>query len=89
MPKRIKVEEPATPEEGETAYKASTDRYERGRLLALKMAQQGEWTVAQIAKAIGRGCSTIFRWISAYRQRGIEQILLVYHHLLIVYNPNF
>ena len=35
------------------------------------MAQQGEWTLQQIAKALGKHRATIARWLRAYRQGGL------------------
>ena len=61
MSKKLKVQGPATPEEVEAALKASMKHYERERLLALKMAQQEDWTMSQIAKTLGRGRATIGR----------------------------
>ena len=70
MPKKTKVSEPATAEEVETAYKASTSPHDQKRLLALQMAQQGAWTLAEIARTLGRARATIARWLKAYRDGG-------------------
>jgi transposase len=39
------------------------------------MAQQGEWTLAEIAKALGKDRTTIVRWLKAYRQDGLQELL--------------
>ena len=71
MPKRMKVESGQTSEEVDAVYQRCTNPHDHKRLLALQMAQQGQWTMQQIAQAIGKGRATIGRWIKAYRQDGI------------------
>lgn len=66
---------PARPEEVKAAYKASTERHDRERLLTIHLAQQGGYTLDTLAKAVMRGRSTVALWIQAYRQGGIEQLL--------------
>ena len=75
MPKRMKVESGQTSEEVDAVYQRCTNPHDHKRLLALQMAQQGQWTMQQIAQAIGKGRATIGRWIKAYRQDGISGLL--------------
>ena len=72
MPKKVKVGGPATPEDIAAAYHQCTNPYDFTRLVALEMAQQGEWTLAEIAKALGKDRTTIVRWLKAYRQDGLQ-----------------
>ena len=75
MPKRVKVGGPATPEDIASAYHQCTSPHDYSRPLALEMAQQGEWTLAEIAKALGKDRTTIVRWLKAYRQGGLQELL--------------
>ena len=75
MPKRVKVFGPATPEEIATAYRKCTSPHDFCRLVALEMAQQGEWTLKQIGKALSKDRTTIVRWMKAYRQGGLQGLL--------------
>ena len=75
MPKRTKVEGPATTEEIDAGLKTHSEPYQQNRLLAVRMAQQGKWTRAQIGEALGKGRATITPWLAAYRTGGIEALL--------------
>jgi len=75
MPKRVKVFGPATPEEIADAYLKCTSPHDYSRLVALEMAQQGEWTLKQIGKALSKDRTTIVRWMKAYRQGGLQGLL--------------
>lgn len=75
MGKKLKVAGPATVQGVDTAYQQSRDPHERERLLAIRMGQQGHWTLQQIAEAVKRGRATIIRWVRAYRRAGIEGVL--------------
>lgn len=75
MPKRVKVKSPATPEDIAAAYHQCTSPHDYSRLLALEMAQQGQWTLAEIAKALGKDRTTIVRWLKSYRQGGLQGLL--------------
>ncbi len=79
MPKRVKVFGPATPEEIADAYQKCTSPHDYSRLVAQKMAQQGEWTLKQIGKALGKDSTTIVRWMKAYRQGGLQGLLVRGH----------
>jgi transposase len=70
--KKLKVAGPATLQEVQAAFKASQKRYERERLQAILLGQQGRWTLQEIAQALGRGRTTIARWVRVYRERGLE-----------------
>jgi len=75
MPKKLKVNGPETLEDITAVRKKSPNSLDHERLLAVQMAQQGHWRIADIALALGRGHATIERWIRAYRQGGIPALL--------------
>ena len=75
MPQKLKVTGPATDEQLVAARQSRLDRHDQERLIAMQMAQQGEWKIAQIAKALSRGEATISRWLRKYREGGICQLL--------------
>jgi transposase len=75
MGKTLKVGGPATHADIEAAYKASQDPHERERLLAIRMGQQGQWTLETIAHVLGRGRDTIVRWVRADQEGGITRLL--------------
>jgi len=75
MPKKVKVFGPATPEEIAAAYLKCTSPHDYSRLVALEMAQQGQWTLKQIGKALSKDRTTIVRWLKAYRQGGLQELL--------------
>jgi len=68
MPKKTKVTGTSKPKEIETAYKECTNPHDMKRLLALQMAQQGTWILADIGKALSKGRATIGRWLKTYRE---------------------
>jgi len=57
MPKKTKVSGTTTAEEVEATYKGSVNPHDQKRLIALRMAQQGVWVLAEIGRAIGKGRS--------------------------------
>ena len=75
MPQRLKVEGQTPPEEVAAARQSRANPHDQERLLAVEMAQQGGWRIADIAKALGRGSATIGRWFDKFRQGGIPALL--------------
>ena len=75
MPKRTKVAGTATPGQVQAALKTYKKPHEQKRLLALKMAQQGQFTRAQIGDALNKSRATIGRWLKAYLSGGIQALL--------------
>ncbi len=75
MPKRTKIEGPATPEQIEDALKTHTKPYEQIRLLAIGMATLGIFTREQIGQALKKGRTTIGRWLTTYQHGGIDALL--------------
>lgn len=75
MPKTVKVSGPATPDEIAQAYRQSDNPHHYTRLLAVEMAQQGVWTLKEIATALGKHRATIARWLGIYRRGGIDALL--------------
>lgn len=72
MSKKIKVEGDVLPQDVDAIDRDCTNPHDHKRLLALRMAQQGQWTMQQIAQAVGKGRATIGRWIKAYREEGLD-----------------
>ena len=77
--KKLKVTGPESPESVEAAYQASAEKHDRERLLAIRLGQQGQYTLQEIGEIVGRGRATISRWVKAYRQGGIEGLLSRQH----------
>jgi len=75
MPKPLKVEGPDSPEDVSKAYESSQEHHDRERLLAIQIAQQGKYTLEEIALSLKRGRRTIVRWLRSYREGGIEKLL--------------
>lgn len=73
--KKLIVEGSVSPEGIEAAYRASSEKHDRERLLAIRLGQQGKYTLQQIGDMLGRGRATIARWVQAYRAGGIEHLL--------------
>ena len=73
MSKKTKVSGSA--KEMETAYKASANPHDQKRLLALQMAQQGVWVLADIGRALSKSRASIGRWLKSYREEGMEGML--------------
>ena len=77
--KKLKVTGPESPEAVEAAYRASAEKHDRERLLAIRLGQQGHSTLQEIGELVGRSRSTIARWVKAFRQGGIEGLLRRQH----------
>ncbi len=75
MPKKTKISGSAIAGEVEAAYKGSANPHDQKRLLALQMAQQGVWILAEIGEALGKGRATVGRWLKAYQEDGLEGML--------------
>jgi putative transposase len=75
MAKPLKVEGPVTPEDANKAYEATMEPHDRERLIAIRMAQQGDYTLEQIGSSLNRGRATIARWLKAYREGGVQKLL--------------
>ncbi len=70
--KKVKVTGPESPEVVEAAYHASEEKHARERLLAIRLAQQGQYPLQEIGQLLGRGRATIARWVNAFRQGGVK-----------------
>ena len=75
MSQKLKVSGPVPPEEVTVARQTYSDPHDQERLLAIGMAQQGGWRIADIAAALGRGTATIGRWVRKFRSGGIPELL--------------
>jgi len=51
------------------------DPRERERLQAIRMGMSGNYTMEEIAEAVGRARSAVGRWAGWYRERGIDGLL--------------
>ncbi|MBI1925891.1 IS630 family transposase [Candidatus Poribacteria bacterium] len=75
MPQKLQINGPATPEEVTAARRTHPNPHDPERLIAIQMAQQGRWKIAEIATALGRGPATIGRWLKKFRHGGIPKLL--------------
>ena len=75
MAKPLKVGDQRAREDLDKIYEASTERHDQERLLAIRMAQQGGYTLEQIGSSLNRGRATIARWLKAYKEGGIDKLL--------------
>lgn len=64
----------STQEELESQYKSSWEKHDRERLLAVLMAYEKD-TIHHIGTTLRRGRATIARWLKAYREGGVSQLL--------------
>ena len=74
MAKSLDLGNHSNPEEVEKLYKSSEEKHDRERLLAVLMGYEKK-TLTEIGLSLKRGRSTISRWLKAYREGGIKQIL--------------
>ena len=77
--KKLKVTGTEAPEAVEAAYQVSQEKHDRERLLTIRLAQRGHYTLQEIGEIVGRGRATIARWVQAFRQGGIELLLTRRH----------
>jgi len=75
LPRKLKVKGPDSAKKVDAAYRASGDVRDRERLQAIRLAQQGRYSMEEIAAIVGRARSTLGRWIRAFRAGGIKQLL--------------
>ncbi len=64
----------STKEQVECQYKSSSEKHDRERLLAILMAYENN-SLKHIGLTLRHGRSSIGRWLKAYREGGIEQLL--------------
>ena len=75
MSKPIQLGDTSSLESLDAAYKSSQERHDRERLLAMRLAHQGNHTLEQIGVILKRGRATIARWVKSYREGGIQKLL--------------
>jgi len=75
MSKPIQLGDASSLESLESSYKSSKEHHDRERLLAISIAHQGKHTLEQIGVMLKRGRATISRWVKAYREGGIQNLL--------------
>ena len=61
-------------EEVEEVYKSSEEKHDRERLLAVLMGYEKK-TLSEIGFSLKRGRATVARWLKAYREGGVKQLL--------------
>jgi len=72
--KSLELGNHSNPEAIEELYKSSEEKHDRERLLAVLMGYERK-TLAEIGSSLRRGRATVARWIRAYREGGIKQLL--------------
>jgi len=75
MPKTFQLKKPGLAVEVETRFQRGGSRREMERLMALRMALSGEYTLEQIARAVGRARSRIGEWMKVARGEGLAALL--------------
>ncbi len=61
--------------EVKAAEKAATERRDIEKLQAVRMGMSGNYTMEEVAEAVGRARSAVGRWASWYREAGIAGLL--------------
>ena len=64
----------STKEQVECQYKSSSEKHDRERLLTILMAYENN-SLQHTGFTLKRGRATIGRWLKAYKEGGIEQLL--------------
>ena len=72
---KLKLGMPEVATEADKRHEAEPDGWRKNRLLAVKLAAQGEHTAAQIADLCGIARGHLFCWIKKVRQEGLEALL--------------
>lgn len=62
-------------EEVDEAFDSSTDVRQRERLQTIRMGMSGQYSIADIAEALGRSRAIIWQWANKYRKAGIAGLL--------------
>ena len=62
-------------EEVDEAFGSSTDVRERERLQAIRMGMSGQYSIVEIAEALGRGRATVWQWADKFRKGGLAGLL--------------
>ena len=75
MSKPLKVGNTASLDALDKEYESRQEHHDRERLLAIRLTHQGKYTLEQIGSIMKRGRATVARWLKAYREGGIEQLL--------------
>lgn len=75
MPKRYRLAMTELAPEIKQRLRGLTKPRERERLLAVQMALSGQWTLQQIADAVGRARSRIGAWMRLVQDEGLPALL--------------
>lgn len=72
----IQLKRPADAARIAAALREPIDKpWKRQRLLAMRMAAQGQWTLRQIADAVEAGRSSVAGWLKLLREEGFEALV--------------
>ena len=74
MSKSLELGSHSNPKEVEELYKSSGEKHDRERLLAVLMGYEKK-TLTEIGSSLKRGRATVARWLKAYREGGLKQLL--------------
>lgn len=76
MRRPVQLDRPEEAAKIEAALKKPIAKaWQRQRLQAMQMAAQGQWSLQQIADAVGAGRSTVAVWLKTVRTRGMAGLL--------------
>ena len=75
MGRKFKLGKPEIEEELKKKEKEAKRARDIQRLMAVRMAMSGEFTLEQIGKAVGRARSRIAEWMKVVRESGLEAML--------------
>ena len=72
----VRLDRPKEASKIEAALKEPVEkRWRLQRLQAMRMAAQGQWSLRQIADAVGAGRSSVAGWLKIVREQGVEVLL--------------
>ena len=73
--RKLKLGRPDLSAQIEQRYRWEKDARHKVRLLAMKLAAEGEYSGEEIAEVCGSSRASVFTWISAFRKGGFESLL--------------
>ena len=75
MPKTFKLGRPELRDEVHERLRQGGSQRQTERLMAVRMAMEGQHTLEQIAQAVGRARSRITAWMRIVREHGLDELL--------------
>lgn len=73
--RKLKLGRPDLSVQIEQRYRQEKDARHKVRLLAMKLAAEGEYSGEEIAEVCGTSRASVFTWIKAFRKGGFENLL--------------